>query len=272
MSDTDPEHRARVVDQFSRQAGVWSAAPGPGHEDATGLLLDLAGVGPADEVLDAACGAGQVGCAAATRARRVVGVDLTPAMVEQARARQAGLGLTNAEWHVGDAAALPFPAGRFDAVLTRYSLHHAPEPGRVVSELARVARPGGRVTVADLTLPPEKGRAYDAVERLRDPSHVRVLAEDEVAGLLAAAGLFVTRYGGYRFELGLAELLTASFPRPGEADRVRDLFERDAGVDRLGVGVYRRGGEVRVAYPITIVVARKPAAGGLPGPCPAGTV
>ncbi len=195
-------------------------------------------------------------------ARRVTGIDLTPAMVARARTRQAGLRLPNADWRVGDAAALPFPAGRFDAVLTRYSLHHAPDPGRVLAEIARVTRPGGRVAVADLVLPPVKARAYDPVERLRDPSHVRVLSEAELAGLLAAAGLRVARRSGYVFELGLDELLAGSFAPPGHTDRVREEFERDAGVDRLGVGVHRRGGEVRVAYPIAILVARKPAVGG----------
>src|SRR5262245_63066159 len=133
----------------------------------------MAGVTPADAVLDVACGAGAVACAAARTARQVTRIDLTPAMIERAEAAQAAAGLTNLAWHVGDVARLPFRAGQFDVVLTRYSLHHFPRPAEVVAEMARVCKPSGRVAVADLALPPEKAAAYDGMERLRDPSHVR---------------------------------------------------------------------------------------------------
>jgi SAM-dependent methyltransferase len=141
--------------------------------------------------------------------------------------------------------------------LTRYSLHHFVQPAEMLAEMARVCKPSGRVAVADLTLPAEKVAAYDRMERLRDPSHVRVLTEAELRGLLAALGLVDVRRAGYVFELELEALLQASFPRPGDASRVRSLIEADVGVDDLGVGAHRLGGTVRIAYPITVVVGVK---------------
>jgi ubiquinone/menaquinone biosynthesis C-methylase UbiE len=258
--DPVDQHTRQVVDQFSRQAVFFAKLPG--HDEATPLLLRMAGIAAADEVLDVACGAGAVACAAARMARQVTGIDLTPAMIERAAALQAELGLSNLAWHVGDVARLPFPADRFHVVLTRYSLHHLLQPSQMLSEMVRVCRSSGCVAVADLVLPPEKVAAYDRMERLRDPSHVRVLTESELRGLMTAAGLVDLRGSGYLFELELEALLQASFPRPGVASRTRELIEADVGVDDLGIGAHRSGGAVRIAYPIAVVVGTKPAESG----------
>ena len=250
------EHTRQVVDQFSRQAIYFAKLPG--HEDATQLLIRMAEVASADEVLDVACGAGTVACAAARVARQVIGIDLTPAMIEHAAALQTELCLSNLAWQVGDVSRLPFLANRFDVVLTRYSLHHFLQPAEVLAEIVRVCKPGGRVVAADLVLPPEKVAAYDHMEQLRDPSHVGILTQVKLHGLLTAAGLVNLRWSGYLFELELEALLEASFPRPGDAIRVRKLIEADVGVDDLGIGAKRFGAEVRFAYPIAVVAGKKP--------------
>jgi ubiquinone/menaquinone biosynthesis C-methylase UbiE len=250
------EHNRQVIDQFSQQAVYFAKLPG--HDEATQLLLRVAGVTAVDEVLDVACGAGAVACAAASAARQVTGIDLTPAMIERAALLQAEMGLTNLDWRVGDVTHLPFPADQFDAVVTRYSLHHFLRPAEVLSEMVRVCKPSGRVAVADLVLPAEKVAAYDHMERLRDPSHVAVLTEAELRRLLTAAGLVDLRCAGYFFELELGALLEASFPRPEDMIRVRELIEADAGVDDLGIGAHRSGEAVRIAYPIAVVVGAKP--------------
>ena len=249
------QHNQHIVDQFTRQAVYFAELPG--HEEATQLLLQMAGVTAAHDVLDLACGAGAVACSAARIARQVTGIDLTPAMIEHAAALQVQQGLQNVAWQVGDVSRLPFPADQFDVVLTRYSLHHFLNPAGVVSEMVRVCKPSGHLAVADIVLPPEKVAFYDQVERRRDPSHVRVLTEAQVHDLLTDAGLVELRWAGYLFELQLTQLLQASFPRPGDADRVRAIFEGDVGRDELGIGVHRRGGELCLTYPIAIAVGRK---------------
>jgi ubiquinone/menaquinone biosynthesis C-methylase UbiE len=256
MNDAARDHVQNVVDQFTKQAVHFAKLPG--HEAATQLLVQMAGVWPADEVLDVACGAGAVACAAAQVARRVTGIDLTPAMIEQARAQGSLQKLTNVCWQVGDVHHLPFANDRFGVVMTRYSFHHFQEPAEVLAEMVRVCQPSGRIVVADLVLPPEKVAAYDRMEKLRDPSHVHVLTEPDLRGLFAGAGLVDVRWAGYLFELELGQLLEASFPVPGGAERVRALFVADVGVDELGIGVHRSGDSIRFAYPIAIAVGTKP--------------
>jgi ubiquinone/menaquinone biosynthesis C-methylase UbiE len=253
--DPESQHSRQIVDQFSRQAVHFVKLPG--HEEATPLLIRMGAITATDEVLDVACGAGVLACAAARVARRVTGIDLTPAMIERAIALQAELSLVNLSWHVGEVAQLPFPAAQFDVVLTRYSLHHFLRPIEVLADMARVCKPLGRVVVADLVLPSEKLATYDQMERLRDPSHVRVLTEAELGKSLTSVGVVDLRWSGYRFELELGALLEASFPQPGDAEKVRALIEADIGLDNLGVGINRKGDSVWLAYPIAVVAGIK---------------
>ena len=97
------------------------------------------------------------------------------------------------------------------------------------------------------------------MERLRDPSHTRALTYPEMAEIVGASGLTDIRTGHYKVEMELEKQLRASFPNPGDADRIRRLFEADLGVDDLGVGAHRQGTEIHFAYPILVVVGEKSA-------------
>jgi ubiquinone/menaquinone biosynthesis C-methylase UbiE len=258
MSDRAEEQRRLILDQFTRQAVPFSEMPAHSNEEANRLLIDLAQVGPEDTVLDVACGPGLVACTLAEVARRVTGLDLTPAMIEQARARQRARGLTNLTWVVGDAVPLTFPDNAFSVVVTRYSFHHFLDPKAVLAEMVRVCSPGGRVAVIDVfTSSPEQAEAYNRVEKLRDPSHVRALALEELTGLCHDAGLREVRTAFFKLEMELEALLAASFPNPGDADRIRQTFVDDLGVNLLGLGARRTDGAIHFAFPIVATVGRK---------------
>ncbi|NUT46272.1 MAG: methyltransferase domain-containing protein [Saccharothrix sp.] len=133
-----------VADTFERGAAV-----------VTARLLELAGVGPGTSVLDVGTGVGEPALTAAAAVGptgRVVGVDLSPGMVDLARRRADGL--ANVEFLVGDVESLDLPRDGFDAVLGRWSLMFAPDPAAAFRSLARVLRPGG-VLAASTWGPPE---------------------------------------------------------------------------------------------------------------------
>jgi ubiquinone/menaquinone biosynthesis C-methylase UbiE len=257
---TDPEEQRRLVlDQFTRQAIPFAEMPAHSNEEANRLLIDMAGIGPEDVVLDVACGPGLVACSLAEIAHHVTGLDLTPAMIEQARLRQRLNDLTNLTWLVGDAVPLRFPDAAFSVVLTRFSFHHFLDPKGVLAEMVRVCKSGGRVAVIDVfTSSPEQAEAYNRVEKLRDPSHVRALLLEELAGLFHDVGLGEVKTAFFKLEMALEMLLAASFPNPGDADHIRQTFEADLGVDRLGVGAHRRNGAIHFAFPIVALVGIKP--------------
>lgn len=109
-------------------------------------ILDAAGVvdGRDARLLDAACGTGVVARAAARRvgADRVVGLDLNEAMLTVARRVAPEL-----DWQHGDVTDLPFPDASFDVVTCQMALMFVPDVDRAFAEMARVARPGGRVAI-----------------------------------------------------------------------------------------------------------------------------
>lgn len=254
MTDKAEAHQKLILDQFTKQAVPFSQMT----DHSPGLILAASGVWPTDTVLDVACGPGVLACAFAQVARHVTGIDLTPAMIERARALQQSQRLANLTWQIANVLPLPFADSSFSLVFTRYSFHHFLDPKAVLAEMVRVCSPGGRVVVVDVfTSSPEQAEAFNRMEKLRDPSHVRALSLDELTGLFHETGLPDTRTQFYKHEFGLEQVLKGSFPKPGDAGRVRQLFEDDVGVERLGIGVHRRDGYIYFAYPIVVLVGDK---------------
>lgn len=111
---------------------------------ALGLLL------PPLDVIDIGCGEGYLTIEAARWARRVVGVDRSPAVLARARQLAERRRVTNITWKRGEIERVPAADASFDVALLSQTLHHAADPGRAVHEAARVLRPGGRVLILDL--------------------------------------------------------------------------------------------------------------------------
>jgi ubiquinone/menaquinone biosynthesis C-methylase UbiE len=261
MTDKTEEHQRLIVDQFTKQVVPFSQMPDHSPE----LILTASEVGPTDTVLDVACGPGILACAFAKVARYVTGIDLTPAMIEQAKALQQSHGLANLTWRIGHVLPLRFPDASFSLVFTRYSFHHFLDPRAVLAEMGRVCSPGGRVAVVDVfTSSPAQAEAFNHMEKLRDRSHVRALSLEELTALFCEAGLQNITTQLYKHEFGLEPVLKGSFPNPGDADRIRRLFVDDLGLDRLGLGVHRRDEGIYFAYPIIILVGHKRSMGATP--------
>src|SRR5204862_825198 len=105
-----------------------------------------------------ACGPGLVAVAFAAVARHVTGIDVTPAMIERARAHAAEKGVANVGWHVGDVLPLPYPKGSFSIVVSRFAFHHFPDPRAVLAEMRRVCAPGRRLGVAAAVAAPDPAK------------------------------------------------------------------------------------------------------------------
>jgi len=254
---TDP-HRQTILDQFTRQATPFSTSPGIKDEAALALVVDFSGAGPEDTVLDVACGPGILACAFAGAARHVTGIDITPAMLDRARALQRERRLTNLTWREGDVALLPFDNDAFSIVVSRFAFHHFLDPGVVLREMVRVCSPAGQVVVVDSAPASEKADAFDRMEKLRDPSHVRAMPIEALCTLFAGAGLPAPRQSFYRLEGELEGLLARSFPNPGDAERIRPLFEASLEHDALDLAARRDGGLIRYGYPVAVLASRKP--------------
>jgi ubiquinone/menaquinone biosynthesis C-methylase UbiE len=248
-------HQASIVEQFSRQAIPFTRVPG--HFDAMQILIKLSEVCRKDEMLDVACGPGLVACEFARHAGQVTGIDITPAMIEQAEKRQREQNLQNIRWAVGDAVPLPYADNSFSLVITRYSFHHLLSPEKALSEMIRVCRPGGRVTVADVAMESSKSESYDRLEIMRDPSHTRALTHEEFAALFQYSGLLDCRQSAYGVDIELETQLRASFPNPGDEPKLTDMVTNDIGIDSLGINARRENDKVMYTVPIAVYYGRK---------------
>jgi ubiquinone/menaquinone biosynthesis C-methylase UbiE len=158
---------------------------------------------PGTRVLDAGCGTGHTALAFAPLVAEVVGIDLTEAMLLQARRLATRRGLTNVLFQRGDVERLPFPDASFDLVTSRYSAHHYPHPSAALREFRRVLRPGGAVLLVDVVAPeaPASDTFLNTIELLRDPSHVRDHSVDQWRALLEAAGFTAEPLGAWALRL-----------------------------------------------------------------------
>jgi ArsR family transcriptional regulator len=112
-------------------------------------LADAASIDDAQTVLDVGTGTGFIAAGLAPRARRVIAVDNSPAMLDVARDNLARLGIDNVEVHEADLTRLPLDDDSVDAAVANMVLHHAENPPGMLSEMARVVRPCGWVAITD---------------------------------------------------------------------------------------------------------------------------
>lgn len=220
-------------------------------------------LGPEDVVLDVAAGTGHAARQLAATARAVVALDATEAMLGQGQARARAEGRDNVVFMRGDAANLPFLDGSFDIVVSRFAVHHFERPEDVVAEMARCTRPGGHVALVDLVADddPAAAEEQNRLERLRDPSHARMLAAIEIQALLTEAGLEAVDVATRPLERPLAPWLEQAQTPAQAAGEVRAALEADVAGQRT-TGFRPRAaedGEMWFVHTFASAIAAKPA-------------
>lgn len=183
-------HASHVVDQFGAQAAAYvtSAVHASGAD--LGRIGDLIHARPGTRALDLGCGGGHVAFAAAAAGAAVTAYDLSAEMLAAVSEEATRRGLEGIETRQGAAETLPFTDASFDAVLTRFSAHHWRDVPAALAEARRVLRRDGLLVACDAVAPedPLLDTHLQAVELLRDPSHVRDYRLSEWRSMLQAAG------------------------------------------------------------------------------------
>ena len=250
------EHDAVVRRSFEKQTALFAGDDALFARRSSSALAWLEPLDPEMIVLDVACGAAHAAEQAAPHVRQVVGLDLTRALLELGADRLRDAGITNVLLQEGSAAELPFLDASFDLVACRAALHHVPDPGVVVAEMARVCRPGGRVVAVDMVAPSAEVReAFDALHRRIDPSHAGVLLEGELAELLRSKVGPLT-YGETTdpFTLPVDHILTDAADR----DAVTSALQAElAGGPATGFDPVLDDGQTLVSFTNTVVHATR---------------
>ena len=250
-------HNDSVISQFTKQAIPFTHLSQHSNQYGLKLMIKLSQPTNTDTVLDVACGSGIVSCEFARIVSSVIGIDLTPAMINQAKLLQQEKKLDNIAWEIGDVSKLPFENDLFSLVVTRYSLHHMIEPQKIVEEMKRVCKPGGRVIIIDVTPEDDKVVEYNNVEKLRDPSHVKALTISELENMMKMVNLSDLKFEYHDLEMNLDEILQSSFPDPENISKIKQLFENDLKNNNLGMKSYLKNNKIYFYFPISMIVGNK---------------
>jgi len=182
--------KASVQRQFNQVAANYSTSSVHARGRDLEAMVQAIPLTGQELVIDAGCGTGHTALAFAPHVAQVIAVDFTEGMLAQGRQLAADRGLTNVEFRLGDVEKLAFADGSVDLIVSRYSAHHWPHPAIALEGFRRMLKPGGSFILNDIV-------SYDdftadtylqAIELLRDPSHVRDHTVAQWTAMLTAAG------------------------------------------------------------------------------------
>jgi ubiquinone/menaquinone biosynthesis C-methylase UbiE len=188
------EHDVLVAQQFGATARAYLESATHATGDDLELLAQEIAAIPHAAVLDLGCGAGHASFAVAPHAASVIAYDLTAQMLAVVEHEAGARSINNIETVQGMAEALPFPDAHFDRVISRYSAHHWHNVPAALREVRRVLKPDGQALLIDTAggETPLLDTHLQAVEILRDPSHIRDYSAQEWLALFREAGFTAT--------------------------------------------------------------------------------
>ena len=257
-------HRKKqsAKERFGRRSGAYSKSSILSDKDHLNLIVDLTAPEKSDKVLDVATGNGFLAFEFAKRVSgaNVIGCDMTRDMLLVAESIQKERGLDNVDFRVMDVESLGFEDGSFDIVSCRFAFHHFTDPGKAVSEMARVCKTGGKIVLVDGLSSEDaiKSEYHNRIEQLRDPSHVRLYSQPELVGMLEDAGLKVIHARNWDADFYFDEWIKIADPGEAIAREVRRMMADSVEDDKTGLGVrFDDGGRLLFTYSTVILVAEK---------------
>jgi len=240
----EQEDFSAIVDIYNRAADsdiCRDEAVVAGKRERIKNLLAFAKLPPDIAVLDVGAGSGIMSLALAEAgATEVVGVDVSPGMLERAEYLRLSSPPEIAQrvyFRLASATDLPARDERFDAVICRMVLNHSREPANILRELVRVLRKEGVLILADLLShdDPVKRATQNAIEERRNPTHFAARSAQQYRELITAAGLTVVSEKVMVFERELGEWM-AELPSDAASEAVvRDMIEAGLETDAAGL-------------------------------------
>jgi ubiquinone/menaquinone biosynthesis C-methylase UbiE len=240
----------KIQDQFDRQGDAYIALPTVREEKILAAIVRLSQATKTDRILDVASGPGFIAMAFADSVQEAVGVDVTDHFLTYARTLAEERGLSNVLFEYGDVEAMPFPDGDFDFAVCRSAFHHFPDPDKVLGEMKRVVKPGGRLLIMDMIASEDSVKAayHHRIEMLCDPTHAKALSPSEFTGLFAAHGLRIELERDGQVEYTVDEWISHGGPANEVADKLRTLLRASVDKDLAGIPVWLDGDTLMMGH------------------------
>jgi ubiquinone/menaquinone biosynthesis C-methylase UbiE len=206
----DRKHIAEIKREFSNQAQSLNNSPIFNNNDIIDTIISLADIKPDSNVLDLACGTGIVTKALAKTSKHIYAVDITDEMIKMTKAMCIKNGFDHVKVLKGNAEKLNFDNEYFDIIVTRLSIHHFMNPDLTIKEMKRVLKPNGTILISDIysSNDTEDAELHNAIEILRDPTHIKMLSLSEFEKLFSSNNLAITETSFINIEREYDEWLT----------------------------------------------------------------
>jgi ubiquinone/menaquinone biosynthesis C-methylase UbiE len=253
-----------VREQFNKQAHAYEKLTIVTERKLLDHIVSISGAQAGDRVIDFACDPGFVGMAFAEKGALVTGVDVADRFLEHANAEAKRRGLANISFRAGNVEALVIAPDTFDLAVCRFAFHHFGDPTKVLSEMKRVTRPGGRIVIVDMIASENQQFAdyHNRVERLCDPSHARAIPASEYERMFAESRLVVVSRSRRETSYGLSEWMDHGGPSPENRAVIIAMMEASIELDRCGLKVRRGNGGIRFSHQGMSYVLQKSPEGG----------
>ncbi len=213
-----------VVRIFGERASYYTTSAAHTDPQVLARVVELAAPQPDWLALDIAAGAGHTSFALAAHVRVVIGMDLTPEMLAEARHLQTARAIPNVAFAVADVHDLPFGSGAFHLVTCRRAAHHFSQIGQALTEMHRVLGRGGRLVIDDRSVPEDDfvDGCMNRLDRYHDASHVRQYRLSEWRRLLEGHGFTVEAVEGYVKHRPLTALTVGV--SPGNVRKIHEVL------------------------------------------------
>jgi len=242
---------------FGKRAAFYSTSPAHTDVQVLNRVVALASPQPDWVVLDIATGAGHTAFALAPSARMVVGTDLTPQMLAEARRLRDEHNLANVAFSLADVHDLPCPSATFHLITCRRAAHHFSRIRRALSEMHRVLRRGGRLVIDDRSVPEDDfvDDCMNELDRHHDESHVRQYRASEWRGMLETQGFAVEAVECYTKHRPLSALTEGVSPE--NIGKIHAVLGRLTPAQRQALQLREVEGEPRLNHWYVMIAAAK---------------
>lgn len=210
-------------------------------------------------MLEVAAGTCALGRMVSPYVKSVTELDVTSAMLEVGKKEAQKENIKNLSFLVGEAKALPFDSKSFDVVMSRLAFHHFEYVDQAFYEMVRVLKDSGKLVVIDMEARQEKLRKRaDAIETLRDPSHVKCRSREEFYALAAQCHMEITVCNMIPIPVSLnAWMDVTQVATPVRNEIIAAMKEDIMGGEQTGFQPYFKGQEIYFNHRWMLLIAKK---------------